>query len=92
MKGKTKPIKVYELVAYQKSDLKPNELTAIEKYLEGLKLYIEQNFTAAIEKFSSALKSNPNDGPSQTYIKRCEYLAQNPPPSDWDGVFHMTTK
>ncbi len=91
VKGKTKPIKVYELVAYQKSDIKQNELAAIEKYLDGLNLYTEGNFTAAIEQFSSALLLNPNDGPSQTYIKRCEYLVQNPP-TEWDGVFHMTTK
>ena len=64
---------------------------AIEKYLDGLNLYTEGNFTAAIEQFSSALLLNPNDGPSQTYIKRCEYLVQNPP-TEWDGVFHMTTK
>ncbi len=92
VKGKTKPIKVYELLGYNKSDLPQNELAAVEKYLEGLKLYIEGNFVIAKEIFSDALKLNREDGPSKTYLDRCEHLIQNPPTSEWDGVFHMTTK
>ena len=42
--------------------------------------------------FSAALEIEPEDGPSQVFLKRCAELAEDPPEADWDGVFVMKHK
>jgi adenylate cyclase len=64
----------------------------IEHYNRGLQLYKNMQFEDALASFKRALELEPSDGPTQLYISRCEELAKNPPPPDWDGVFIMTTK
>lgn len=49
-------------------------------------------FEEAKKYFSQALKSDPEDGPSQVYLERCNMYIENPPPEDWDGVYVMTSK
>jgi adenylate cyclase len=92
VKGKTKPIKVYEVMGYQESDLSESARAAVKVYNEALQVYSDKKFSEAIPLFEKALSVNPNDGPSRTYLSRCQYLIANPPAEDWDGVFHMTTK
>jgi len=92
VKGRSKPIKGYEVLAFKESDLPENVLQAVAAYTDGLNLYSKMEFTAAIPYFEKALGFNKADGPSRTYVSRCKYLIENPPPKDWDGVFHMTTK
>ena len=92
VKGKTKPIKVYELLGFINEPLDPIVQDAIEKYLKGIEFYRKQEFDAAIGEFQKAIAINPEEYPSSVYIKRCGLLKSAPPDPDWDGVFHMTTK
>ena len=64
----------------------------LEYYNNGLSLYRQRKFNKALESFKKALEIRPEDGPSELYIDRCKMLIKNPPSSDWDGVFTMTTK
>ncbi len=64
----------------------------LDVYHKGLQLYREHKFEEAIKYFRKALEIKPDDGPSKLYVERCEMLAKNPPPPNWDGVFTMTTK
>jgi len=64
----------------------------LKYYDEGLKLYKQMKFKEALKKFKNALEYEPSDGPTRLYIARCIELFKNPPPSNWDGVFTMTTK
>ncbi len=64
----------------------------LENYNEGLKLYKAMRFKEALSVFKKALECEPEDGPTRLYIARCVELSKNPPSSDWDGVFTMTTK
>ncbi|MCK6601416.1 MAG: CHASE2 domain-containing protein [Bacteroidetes bacterium] len=93
VKGKTKPVTVYELMADR---LAEEDLTHMEKiayiYNEGLKLYYAQQFSEAIKVFEQVLTVEPNDGPSKTYIKRCHDFMENPPGADWTGVYVMKHK
>jgi tetratricopeptide (TPR) repeat protein len=61
-------------------------------YNRGPELYKQMNFKEALKSFQKALALEPSDGPTKLYISRCDELCKNPPPSDWDGVFTMTTK
>ena len=93
VKGKTEPKRVYELMGDRQSskDLISQEKAA-DIYQQGLKLYYERQWDAAIHQFQNALELLPGDGPSQTYIKRCKQFKENPPAEDWDGIFHLKTK
>lgn len=92
VKGKTKPIKVYELLGFA-SDLLPEKVQqGLKLYEEGLNLYRHQKFEEAIELFKKVSEVNPDDTVAPGYVKRCHYFMENPPGPDWDGVFIMKTK
>ena len=43
-------------------------------------------------RFEECLKLKPGDDPSAIFSKRVGMLRANPPPPDWDGVWHFTHK
>ena len=65
---------------------------ALKWFAEGRKRYKLMQFEEAKKYFSQALKADPDDGPSEVYLERCNMYIENPPPEDWDGVFVMTSK
>jgi len=87
--GRSTPIKIYELLGKKGSQNFP---IGLPDYLEGLKNYKAQKWQAAIESFKRALKANPEDGPSQTYLERCKIFMEASPGEGWDGVFNLTKK
>ncbi len=92
VKGKQKPVVVYELLAEKRADLSIGKIMALEAYERGLRFYRQRKWDSAIREFEIALAADVNDGPSRTYIERCKYYKKNPVPLDWDGVFEMKTK
>jgi len=90
--GKEHPVRVYELLGLAESDITDAKKKAVEIYFKGLLEYRARNWDAAIALFKQALEVDPEDGPSQTYIGRCEDFKVLPPPENWDGVFVMKTK
>jgi len=64
----------------------------LEHYDQGLIAYKQRKWDVAEAAFSSALKVDPEDGPSNLYLERVREYSINPPPDDWDGVFVMTVK
>jgi adenylate cyclase len=92
VKGKSKPIRVFELVADRSGPIDPKKLEMLELYTAGLKLYRERRFTEAMHSFYSAMEIVHEDGPSQLYFSRAEKYMKNPPPENWSGVFEMKTK
>lgn len=92
VKGRTKPVTVYELIAFNDEKLPTNVLDGIEHFSRGLNSYKRRQFTEASEHFMHAFKANKADGPSLVYYERCKFYIDNPPPEDWDGVFKMKAK
>ena len=92
VKGKTKPIKVFELIGRRNDSVRPQKISAIERYAIGLDLYRQKKFVEAIEKFTEALSLEPDDQPSRLYIERSQLYLTNPPPEEWNGVFILKTK
>ena len=43
-------------------------------------------------EFEKALEIDPKDGPSKTYVGRCNTFLEEPPEEDWDGVYTHTEK
>jgi hypothetical protein len=72
--------------------LRESKKKMLDHYNQGLRLYKKMQFKEALGQFKKALELEPDDGPTKLYISRCIELDKHPPPSDWDGVFTMTTK
>ena len=64
----------------------------LESYNKGLENYKRGDFKSALSFFQQALETQPDDGPSQMYVERCNEYIKSPPPEDWDGVYVMKTK
>jgi adenylate cyclase len=92
VKGKQKPVRVFELVARDRSGVSNAQLLALPEYEKGLAAYRQRRWDDAMAAFKRALAADVQEGPSKTYIQRCEFYKENPIPMDWDGVFEMKTK
>ncbi len=91
VKGKTKPVAIYEVLDYHDKESFPNLMDTINQFRDGIDKYRHGKWSAAITAFENTLKLNKNDRLSEIYIERCRYLEANPP-SDWQGVWVMEEK
>lgn len=89
--GKTEPIGIFELVGI-KGSLPQKVYDAFEHYNKGMDYFKERQWKRAMSAFQEALKILPDDGPSKTYINRCEEFMKKPPSQKWDGVYTMKSK
>lgn len=92
VKGKTKPVRVFEVLDYHDDETFPNMMEAVNAFKGGRKLYTKGSFKQAIKAFEEAYQLNPQDKLSQTYIERCNVLISAPPEGEWNGVWVMTSK
>lgn len=91
VKGKTQPVGIFELIS-GKGRLSERNMEAVNRFHKGLQLYKAQDWDAAIEVFEGVHVLDQTVYAAGLYIQRCRELKENPPGSDWDGVFTMTTK
>ncbi|MCG6983522.1 MAG: adenylate/guanylate cyclase domain-containing protein [Deltaproteobacteria bacterium] len=92
VKGRVQPVQIYELVGNSGDSLPKEMKQAFSHFAAGLEAYRQQHWQEAIELFTQCLTLLPEDGPARTMAERCQIYQQTPPPTDWDGVFTMTTK
>lgn len=92
VKGKSEPVKVWELLGTMDMPMTDQQLQSLELYHEGLKLYRVQNWQEAIAYFQQAKQLDPSCRVAEIYEQRAGLYQLNPPPADWNGVFVMTTK
>jgi len=92
VKGKNRPVAVYEVMGYHDEHTCPNLPGLLEAFNHGLTAYRSHDWKAAIAGFETALMIQPGDGVSQMYIERCEHCLVEPPAADWDGVWTLTSK
>lgn len=92
VKGKTHPVKIYELLSDAIGNVSEDERKVVDLYHAGISKYRNREWGIAAEFFEKALSMNPSDYPSEIYLERSRVYEIEPPPSDWDGVFVMETK
>ena len=92
VKGKTEPVGVYEVLDYHTAETFPNMMDVVNYFNEGIGQYRSRKFEKSARQFEEALRRNPNDKLSQTYIDRCRVLIENPPADDWRGIWEMHEK
>jgi adenylate cyclase len=85
VKGKEKPIPIFELIDFYPGSLK--QRTLVKFFSEALYLFRERSFQKARDKFADIMGTFPDDKPSSLYFERCsQYIAQ-PPPVEWEGIY-----
>ena len=91
VKGKTKPVKIYEVLDYHTKESFPNMIEVLEMFNNGMEFYNEAKWDDAIKYFKKAEKANPSDKASIMYIDRCQTLKKQNP-KDWNGVWVSKSK
>jgi adenylate cyclase len=92
VKGKTKPVAIYELLDYHTEESYPNMIDAMQLFKAALVKFRQQKWQEATKSFEQVLELNSNDKAAKLYIERCAHFAANPPGDDWDGVWVMESK
>lgn len=100
VKGRSKPISMYELVDF-KANITSQEQKGIDLFYEAVEHYLMQRWDRAHALFEEAARyerHNPQKirwiqtNPSLVMVARCLMMKQHPPGPDWDGVYKMTSK
>jgi adenylate cyclase len=89
--GKNEANKVFEIMG-MKGMMNARLMELREKFAEGLTAYRSMDWKTALDAFKACLEIIPDDGPSQTFLKRIEQFQINPPESDWNGTWVITQK
>jgi adenylate cyclase len=92
VKGKDKPIKVFQLIKSKKEKVNEDFLKMLDVYNKGIQHYKIQEWSEAIDCFEACLNYVPEDPPSVEYRSRCIEFKFNSPGPDWDGITVMKEK
>jgi len=96
VKGKVRGVKIYQLLAASPAEPeiapRPDDLKLREMTEKAFNAYVKSDFQTSGELYCELLNAFPTDALAKMYQERCREYLKNPPPSDWDGVTHMTTK
>lgn len=91
VKGKTLPVKVYELIDI-KENINNHNLRFYNYFDDGLSFYKKKDFVKAKEFFEKGISLNPLDNPSKLYLKRCSDYIDMPPGEEWEAVVKLDSK
>lgn len=89
VKGKDRPIAVFELLA-MRAEASPGQLARAERSARAFAAYRAQRWEEAL----AVLAGQPGepDGPDRVLMERCRHCQAQPPGADWDGVTRFHTK
>lgn len=89
--GKAEPVSVYEPIGL-KGNLDPRKFKVSQAFEAAKVEYRKRKWDTAANAFQAVLEIDPNDGPAQTFLKRCRDFQQQPPQDNWDLVWTLTEK
>jgi len=92
VKGRQKPVRVFELVARKDEKIPDTLKTMLPIFVNGIRYYHQRNWSKALECFHYCLKLVPGDVPSKIYIERVLHYSKYPPEENWDGVYSLKYK
>jgi len=92
VKGKNRPINIYELIGDRQTALDDQTQEFLNVYQTARSAYQDCDFERAVRYFERAHRLKSNDKATLTHLERSHIYKLNPPASDWDGVYTMTTK
>ncbi|MDX2097591.1 MAG: GAF domain-containing protein [Leptolyngbyaceae cyanobacterium bins.59] len=92
VKGKSKPVAIYEVVGFRTDEIAPEKIQVIDHYQKGRDFYLHRNFPLAMAEFGQVLLVDKDEKAAKLHLERCQYWLQNPPAEDWDGSWTLTEK
>lgn len=92
VKGKTKPVKVFEVFGEMGDSIAPDDAKYYHTYQAAYEAYLAQNFERALEKFNAALQLRPDDPAAKWLIARINNLILAELSEDWDGSIALVSK
>ena len=92
VKGKSEPVRIYELLGLSNESLAPQTAQMVELYQQARQSYHTQQFETAIAQFNKVLAVDDHNLASQLHIERCRHFLKEPPEADWNGVWNLTEK
>lgn len=90
--GATEPVTLYEVLDAESPERREPKLAAASAYQDGIELYFDQRFAAALGRFAAVLEQCPDDLVSQKFVDRCMTYVRSGVPDDWDGIVRMESK
>jgi adenylate cyclase len=84
VKGKKKPMAVYELLAEGAGDARQQKLIA--EFQVAFEAYQHQDWDKGEDVLVALSEFAPDDGPTMSLLNRVRAFRASPPPADWDGV------
>lgn len=88
--GKSESVEIFEL--YCEGAAPENITRAFDAFAAGLAHYRNSEWDEAVKCFGETLELKPGDAPANTFLRRINILRTQPPPSGWDGIWHLTQK
>ncbi|MBD3225587.1 MAG: CHASE2 domain-containing protein [Caldithrix sp.] len=92
VKGKNKPITVYELIGHKETDFTEDFREFLDIYNRAMELYRQRLWPDALKLFARCIELNKEDKPSRIYHRRSLEYSKTPPPKEWDGVTTLDEK
>ncbi|HEX2572530.1 MAG TPA: adenylate/guanylate cyclase domain-containing protein [Polyangia bacterium] len=92
VKGKTRPVAVYESYAHRPDREEDPLRRAMDCSAVGVRAFRARRWGDARKAFESARGHLPGDPLTAVYLERIARYERTPPPDDWDGVWEMTSK
>lgn len=88
VRGTEQPVRLFELVGYRAETSAPVR-EALDLFNQGLEAFEQRSWESSRNLFQTVLRIYPNDGPANTFIRRCEKFLSEPPRSSWDGIINL---
>ena len=82
----------YEVLDIYSDEEHPYMMEIVEMTRNLLKSYRDQEWEKSISLCNKIFELRENDNLAKLYLERCEYLQENSPGSDWNGVWVMQDK
>jgi two-component system sensor histidine kinase ChiS len=74
LRGKTSPVKIYEIYNHYPDILKEQYEITKEKFYEGITLFTKNKIENALEIFDQIIEKNPYDNPARYYQFKCRSI------------------
>jgi adenylate cyclase len=91
VKGKTKPVQVYELLA-RAGELSESAKAAQQMFTEAFAAFVHRDWAKAENLLQQLLQQQPKDELARIYLKRVREYAVTPPDEKWEGIFKLDEK
>jgi adenylate cyclase len=91
VKGKDEPVAIFQPIGLS-GQVAKDTLEEMKLFHQALRAYRKQEWDQAELQLFNLQKMSPHDKLYQVYAERVVYFRQNPPGTEWDGVFVFKTK